>query len=76
MDSCISGVLLGSCISEGLMWPCTSGEPRLGADYRASYGLVRSIGRSTEALGTKGGAVPAEGRGLGVLRIASARSNF
>ena len=70
----VSEGLWDSCISEGPLWSRTSRGLRFGADYRASYGLVRSIGRSTEALGTKVGAVPAEGRGLGVLRIATARS--
>ena len=42
---------------------------------RESHGLVLHIGR-TKSLTSKGGAVPAEGRGLGVLRIATARSRL
>jgi hypothetical protein len=72
------------CISEGPRTPACRrspcglahcGEARLGAEYPESYGLVRNIG-GTKALTSKGGAVPAEGRGLGVLRIATARSRL
>ena len=60
------------CISRGLLGSCTSGGYRGGPAYRRSlcclahresHGLVRNIGRSTEALTAKGGAVPAEARG-------------
>lgn len=61
-------------IGETTVWSGVSGELRFSDEYRESYGLVQSIG-GTKAVTSKGGAVPAEGRGPGVIRIATARSS-
>lgn len=72
----VGGAFVVSHIGRATAWCRVSGELRFGAAYGESQGLLRNIGRTSRALGTKVGAVPAERRGLGVLRIASARSRL
>lgn len=72
----VGGAFVVSHTGRATAWCRVSGELRFGAAYGESQGLLRNIGRTSRVLGTKVGAVPAERRGLGVLRIASARSRL
>jgi len=63
LDSWVSGGLQRFCISEEPTWSRTSRRLRVGAESRRDL-----------SIDIKGGAVPAEGRGLEVLHIATARS--